>query len=75
MRVRATEDHLIFNGDEREGEFCKHYPHACMELRGVYAIEDSMLSIFVTDVPEGLTMKKVEEMFHSIVEESKNLGE
>jgi hypothetical protein len=68
MRVRGPEEHLMFDGDEREGEFCKRYPHACMELRGLYSIEESMLSIFLTEVPEGHFMDRVESMFLKLIE-------
>ncbi len=67
LRVRASEEHLIFDGDEREGEFCKKYPHACMDLKGLYSIEDSMLSISLTEIPEGHALEKVEDMFLNLL--------
>ena len=76
MRVRASEEHLMFDGDEHEGEFCKKYPHACMDLRGLYSIDDSMLSISLTEVPEGHALESVEAMFLDILGSSeKKLGQ
>jgi hypothetical protein len=63
LRVRASEEHLMFDGDEHEGEFIKRFPHASMELRGLYSIDDNMLSISLTEVPEGHTLERVENMF------------
>jgi hypothetical protein len=74
LRMRAVEDHLVFDGNEHEGEFCKQYPHSCMMLRGLYSLDDGMLSIYVTDVPEGQTMKSVEDWFGEIVKTSRGKG-
>lgn len=68
MRSRAVEDHMVFDGNEYEGEFCKSFPHTCMELKGLYSIDDGMLSIFVTEVPEDVNIDSVEDLFQDLVD-------
>lgn len=68
LRSRAVEDHLVFDGDEYEGEFCKRFPHTCMEIKGLYSIDDGMMSVFVTEVPEGYSMESVDDLFRDLLE-------
>lgn len=67
IRVKGLEKHMVFDGDSKEGEFCQRYPNTRMELRGLYSIDDSMLSIFVTDMPEDHTIQVVDDLFEGLV--------
>lgn len=69
LRYRAADEHLIFRGDEREGEFCKSYPNTRMKLKGLYAVDDGLLSIILTDVPEGMPMDSVDRLFRGLTED------
>jgi hypothetical protein len=68
MRVRGVDSHLVFEGDEAEGEFSKRYPTTSMELRGLYSIEDDMLSIIITRMPEEETLEGVRDLFQGLLE-------
>jgi hypothetical protein len=68
MRMKGVDNHLTFDGDEAEGEFSKRYPQTSMELRGLYTIDDDMLSIIITDMPEEETFEGVKEMFQGLLE-------
>jgi hypothetical protein len=74
MRLKGVEDHLVFDGDEAEGEFCQRFPQTCMELRGLYSIDDNVLSIYLTDVPEGYSIRGIEKMFDDLVKSSVNMS-
>lgn len=67
MRSKAVEDHLVFEGDEHEGEFCQRFPHTCMEIKGLYSIDDGMMSVYVTEVPEGYSTENVEDLFRELL--------
>ena len=67
MRVRGIDRHIVFDGDEAEGEFSKRYPATSMELRGLYTIDNDMLSIIITDMPEEETLEGVSEMFQGLL--------
>lgn len=68
LRLRGIDQHVVFDGDEYEGEFTKRYPETEMELRGLYSIDDGMLSVVLTDVPDDVTHHEVEGMFEELVE-------
>ena len=68
MRMKGVDNHLVFEGDESEGEFSKRYPATSMELRGLYTIDADMLSIVITDMPEQETLEGVREMFQGLLE-------
>lgn len=67
LRLRGIDHHLVFDGDESEGEFLKRFPETTMELRGLYTIDDGMLSVVLTDVPDDVHHSEVESMFEELV--------
>jgi hypothetical protein len=67
LRLRGIDQHVVFDGDESEGEFTKRYPETERELRGLYTIDDGMLSVVLTDVPDGVPHNEVEGMFEELV--------
>lgn len=67
LRSLAVDEHLIFKGDHREGEFSKTYPHTRTKLRGLYSLEDGLLAIILTDVPRGVPVDDVDTMFRRLV--------
>jgi hypothetical protein len=71
VRSKAIEDHLVFDGDEHEGEFCKRFPNTCMEIRGLYSIDQGVLSVYVTQVPEGQTIEGLEDLFEQLMDGSR----
>jgi len=71
LRLRGIDHHMVFDGDESEGEFCKRYPETEMELRGLYTMDDGMLSVVLTDVPDEVPHHEVEGMFEKLVESRK----
>lgn len=75
MRMKGVEEHLVFEGDDTEGEFCQRFPQTCMEVRGLYSIEDNVLSIYLTQVPEGYTVKGIEAMFDELIRSSVDMTE
>ena len=68
LRSLAVDEHLVFKGDHREGEFSKSYPHTRIKLRGLYSLEDGLLSIILTDVPRDVPLDHVDIMFRRLVE-------
>ena len=69
LRYRAADEHMFFRGNEREGEFYKSYPDTPMQLKGLYAVDDGLLSIILTDVPEEIPMDSVERLFRGLTED------
>jgi len=67
LRLRGIDHHVVFDGDESEGEFTKRYPYSEMELRGLYTLDDGILSVVLTDVPEDVPHHEVEGMFEELV--------
>jgi hypothetical protein len=67
LRLRGIDHHLVFDGDESEGEFLKRFPETAMELRGLYTIDDGMLSVVLIDVPDDIKHSEVESMFEEMV--------
>jgi hypothetical protein len=67
MRLRGIDHHVVFDGNDYEGEFCKRYPETRLELRGLYTIDEGLLSVVLTDVPEDCDHDDVEYMFEKMV--------
>ncbi len=67
LRLRGLDHHVVFDGNESEGEFHKHYPDTNLELRGLYSFDDGMLSVMLTDVPKEVQHHEVEGMFEKIL--------
>jgi hypothetical protein len=67
LRLRGIDHHVVFEGDETEGEFTKRYPETELEMRGLYSIEEGMLSVLLTDVPPEVQHSEVEGMFEELV--------
>lgn len=68
MRLRGIDNHLVFDGNEREGEFCKRFPETEMEMRGLYTIDEGILSVVITHVPERHRDHDVEGMFDKVLQ-------
>lgn len=71
LRLRGIDHHMVFDGDESEGEFSKRYPETELELRGLYTLDDGMLSVVLTDVPSGVPHHEVEGMFEDLLDPRK----
>ncbi len=67
MRLRGIDHHLVFDGDEYEGEFWKRFPETQLEMRGLYTMDDGMLSVVITHVPDEHRDHDVEGMFDELV--------
>jgi len=67
MRLRGLDHHLVFDGDHREGEFSMRHPETAMELQGLYSMEDGMLCVVLTQVPEQVPHHEVEAMFERLL--------
>lgn len=67
MRLRGLDHHVVFDGDHREGEFSMRHPATEMELRGLYSLEEGMLSVVLTHVPEQVPHHEVEALFERLV--------
>ncbi len=67
LRLRGIDQHVVFDGDESEGEFCKRYPETSLEMKGLYTIDDGMLSVVLTDVPDDIQHSDVVSMFETLV--------
>jgi hypothetical protein len=67
MRLRGIDHHLVFDGNESEGEFHKRFPETQMELRGLYTMDDGMLSVIITHVPDEHQDHDVEGMFEEVL--------
>lgn len=67
MRFRGIDQHVVFEGDHREGEFSMRHPSTEMELRGLYSMEEGMLSVVLTHVPDLVSHREVEAMFERLV--------
>lgn len=74
MRLRAVEDHLVFSGDHREGEFCQRFPATGLQLRGLYSIDDNVMSVVLTELPEGHPPEAVQGLFQQLVDSSRRVG-
>jgi hypothetical protein len=72
LRLRGIDHHLVFDGDDSEGEFTKRYPETEMEMRGLYSIDEGMLSVVLTHVPEDVHHSEVEAMFEELVISRRN---
>jgi hypothetical protein len=67
MRLRGIDHHVVFDGNESEGEFSKRFPGTELELRGLYTFDEGMLSVILTDVPHEHRDHDVEGMFDELV--------
>ncbi|UCC93251.1 MAG: hypothetical protein JSW25_00815 [Thermoplasmata archaeon] len=67
LRLRGIDHHVVFEGTESEGEFLKRFPETSMELKGLYSLDDGMLSLVLTDVPDEVHHSEVEDMFEDLV--------
>ena len=67
LRLRGIDHHVVFDGDESEGEFLKRYPETSLEMKGLYTIDDGMLSVVLIDVPGDIHHSDVESMFETLV--------
>lgn len=67
MRLRGLDYHLVFHGDDSEGEFSKHFPETELEMRGLYTFDSGMLSVILTHVPEEHRDHDVEGMFEEVL--------
>ena len=73
IRLRGIDHHVVFEGDEVEGEFYRRFPETSLELRGLYTIDDGMLSVVLTDVPDDYPHHEVESLFEKIVTPPRDL--
>ena len=67
MRLRGIDHHVVFHGNEEEGEFSKRFPETELETRGLYAFDGGMLSVVLTHVPDEHQDHDVEAMFEELV--------
>ena len=67
MRLRGLDHHVVFDGNESEGEFSKRFPETDLEMRGLYTFDEDMLSVVITHVPELHADHDVEGMFEELV--------
>ena len=68
MRMRGIDHHVVFSGNSSEGEFSKRFPETELELKGLYTMDDGMLSVILTEVPDEHRDHDTEGMFDQILE-------
>jgi hypothetical protein len=73
MRLRGIDHHVVFDGNDSEGEFSKRFPETELELRGLYTFDEGMLSVILTDVPQEHRDHDVESMFDELVSPKEEL--
>lgn len=67
LRLRGLDHHVVFDGDESEGEFHKHYPGTDAEMKGLYTIDEGMMSLVLTRVPADAMDHEVEGLFKELM--------
>jgi hypothetical protein len=67
MRLRGIDHHLVFDGNESEGEFSKRFPETQLEMRGLYTLDEGIMSVVITHVPFEHRDHDVEGMFQEVL--------